>query len=374
MVTSLQGLYGFGDVLHFFHLSQFDGLPFINYWDEHPPLNAFLTKLFYYIVGGKEQNYASVLYLFFMVVDAGSLVFFIRLVRRLVNPPLDQALIWFFTTLLIALPYYWWYFDGFGSFWILVSLDCIFSKRDKLSGVALSMGILTKLFPVLLLAGVWRALSWRRALTITLIALGITLGVYGGLYLLSPKFTLASIASQANKGSWETVWALIDGNYQTGNFLVEVDHLYPERAYELRRNPAVINPYLTLLFFGGLGLWVFVKASIKTNGQLIAFLGLALVILFIWSPGWSPQYLLYLIPLVLITFPSQQGRLVTAILVLINLLEWPVLLSRRLNSGLEFTVPIRTIVFILVGIIWYQQVIRPGKPTSPAETSPVMDD
>lgn len=361
MVSSLQGLYGFGDVLHFFHLSQFSGLPFINYWDEHPPLHAFLTKLFYFAVGGREQNYASTLYLFFMVVDAFSLYFFIRLCKRLVNPALGDALVWFFTALLIALPYYWWYFDGFGAFWILVSLDCIFEKRDKLSGIALALGILTKLFPVLLLAGVWRTLPWRRALLITLIAAGITVGVYGGLYLASPKFTLASIASQANKGSWETVWALLDGNYQTGNFLVEVDHLYPERAYELRRNPAVINPYLTLLFFGGLGLWVFIKAKIKTNRQLISFLGLALIILFVWSPGWSPQYLLYLIPLILLTFPSQQGRLVTAILVLINLLEWPVLLSRRINTGLEFTVPIRTILLILVGVIWYQQVMMTEK-------------
>jgi Glycosyltransferase family 87 len=361
MVSSIQEVYGFGDVLHFFNMAQFHGLPFINYWDEHPPFHAFLSKMLFYIVSGRENAYVNLLYLVFMLVDAGSLALFIRLTRRLTSQPVGEALTWFFMVVLIVSPYYWWYFDGFGAFWLLLSLVSLIEGRDRLCGVALALSTLTKLFPILFLAAIWRALPWRRALVISLITLGLTFSVYGGLFALSPSFTSASVASQVNKGSWETVWALVDGNYQTGNFLVEEDHFYPERAYQLKRNPAVISPWITLVIFAGLGLWTLFKAKIKTETQLVSCLGFSLVLLFLWSPGWSPQYILFLIPLILLSLPVEDSRLITGILVLINLLEWPVLLSRGLNWTLLFTAPIRTLILVLIAGLWYQQVVNPEK-------------
>ena len=358
MVSTLQEIYGFGDVLHFFHMAQFNGLPFIAYWDEHPPLHAFLSKGLFFLAGGRENVYVNLLYLFFMGVDAGSLVLFRRLLRRCAGAPASETLTWFFTILLIALPYYWWYFDGMGVFWLLLSLEAMFSRKDGLSGFALALSTLTKLFPILFLAVVWRTLPWRRAAVISVISLGIPLAVYGGLYAVSPQFTAASVASQFNKGSWESIGALVDGNYQTGNFATEIDHFYPERAYELKRNPPVVNPLITLVLFAGVGLWAWIKGNLKTAAQVVSFLGFALCLLFIWSPGWSPQYVLFLIPLILLSLPERDGLLLAALLVLVNLLEWPVLLSRGYNWTLLATVPIRTLLLGLAVILWGQQVLN----------------
>ena len=358
MASSLQEIYGFGDVLHFFHMAQFTGLPYMAYWDEHPPLHAFLSKAIFYLAGGRENTYVSLLYLLFMGVDAGSLALFRRLVRHCADPQVSEALTWFFTVILIALPYYWWYFDGLGAFLLLLSLDALLSRRDGLSGVALALSILTKLFPVLFLAAVWRAVPWRRAALISAVSIAIPLAVYATLYALSPQFTAASLASQFNKGSWESVGALVDGNFQTGNFAVEVDHFYPDRAYQLRRNPPVVNPLLTLVIFGGIGLWAFIKADLRTPLKVVSFLGFSLCLLFIWSPGWSPQYVLFLIPLILISLPAKDGQMLAALMILANLLEWPVLLSRDYAWTLYATVPIRTILMALAALLWGQQVLR----------------
>ena len=94
---------------------------------------------------------------------------------------------------------------------------------------------------------------------------------------------------------------------------------------------------------------------------MIAFVGLTWCIFLLWSPGWSPQWVLYLIPLILLTLDDRNAVLMTIILVLVNLLEWPVLLSRGYQWGLLLTIPLRTLMLILLAWLWYQQIA--GKRT-----------
>ena len=187
--------------------------------------------------------------------------------------------------------------------------------------------------------------------------------VYGGFYLASPEFTRASIVSQFKKGSWETIWALVDGNYQTGSFGSYAERLVPEAATETNRNPAFIDPLWTLLVFGGIGLWIFFKSKDKGKIQPIIFAGLTLSILFLWSPGWSPQWVLFLIPLILLTLPRNEALLITGTLILVNILEWPVLLSRGYFNDLWVTIVLRTFIFVLLAITWFAKL----KPNSRAD-------
>ena len=48
--------------------------------------------------------------------------------------------------------------------------------------------------------------------------------------------------------------------------------------------------------------------------------------------------------------------LMTIILILVNLLEWPVLLSRGYQWGMWLTIPLRTLVMLLLAWLWYQQI------------------
>jgi hypothetical protein len=362
LTLPLEGLLGYGDFPNFIQLARLPGWPFINYWVEYPPVFPFINTLLYRFASGKEATYYYMLAFVLLLVDLCNLFLFIKIVNRVQGKAENWWRVVSYLVVLIAVPYTWWEFDPFAVLGLLLGLYCLLEGDDILAGSAIAFGVLVKLFPVLLLIIPWRYYSKARALKISAISIAIIVMVYGTLYLASPAYTTASIRSQLNKGSWETVWALIDGNNQTGLFGSFSQRVQPEMANVVTRNPAVINPIWSLFVFGGLGLWAFLRQKTQGEPQMIAFLGMAFCLLFLWLPGWSPQWVLLLLPLLILSLPKKEGLLIAATLILVNLLEWPVLLSRGLFNNLWITVIMRTLVLILAGLIWYQESHKKPAP------------
>jgi hypothetical protein len=330
------------------------GLPLINHWVEFPPLFPYISWLINILAGGKEHVYDYLLALVLTLAQAGCLGLFLRLLKT-VQPDRSRAVRgWVYFGLMLCLPYSWWYFDPLAVLASLLGLALLLEGKDFPAGVALAAGTLTKFFPVLTLPMIWRWLSWRRALWVTSLTLGLTLAVYAGFVILSPDMTIASLRSQGAKGSWETVWALVDGNTNTGNFGPESERYDPETANIARGNPARLPPWLTLIVFTLLGIFFFWKARISTPLSAIAFWGLTWSIFLLWSPGYSPQWVLYLLPLVLLVLQVKEAILFAFILTLINILEWPVMLSRGYNWGLWLTILLRTLLLIMLMIEFWK--------------------
>jgi hypothetical protein len=311
----LEGLRGFGDLVHFYRLAGM-GRPYLDYWVEFPPVFPLLSAALYHLAGGREHVYDYLLVILLSMAQAGSLAFFMRIGRGFLPETKMMERAWVYFALMVALPYGWWYFDPLAVFAMLLGLAWLLEGRPVRTGLALAAGALIKLFPALVLALAWRRLPLRRAVTVTALALGVTALVYGALFLASPQLTAASLRSQASKGSWETAWALLDGNFNTGNFGPESERFDPQAA----------------------------------------FLGLAWTVFLLWSPGWSPQWVLYLLPLVLLALPEREGGLLALALVFINLLEWPVMLSRGLVWGLWLTIPLRTLLFVIMVVEFWKTV------------------
>jgi hypothetical protein len=282
----------------------------------------------------------------------GSIILFCRLARRLFNEDRAVQLGWVYFAILIGLSYGWWYFDPISVFTLLMALNFLLEGKDLKAGLALGVGILTKWFPALVFPFAWKARPPRRAILVIGLAISVTVFIFGALYLLSPDFTLSSIRSQSSKGSWETIWALIDGNLSTGNFGPLSERFDPKAALQLRGNPAKVNPLLTLLGFAGVGVWIFTRVKSKNTRVLISFLGLTWCMFLLWSPGWSPQWILHLIPLILLTLDMRQGVFFSINLILVSLMEWPVLLSRGRFDLLWLPVVIRTFLLIVLGIVF----------------------
>jgi hypothetical protein len=198
----------------------------------------------------------------------------------------------------------------------------------------------------------------KKAIKAVLAAILVIVLAWGVLYSISPSMTIASLKSQGTKGSWESIWALIDGNLGTGNFNQAVDRSDPTTVSLAAGNPAKISPWLTLVAFGGLGLYLFWKAKLDSEKKLIAFIGLTLIIFFLWSPGYSPQWVLYLLPLVMLSLPANRHILSGLLILMINLLEWPVLLSRGLFQFLPGLVILRSVIYILIGFMFYMVVFN----------------
>ena len=353
----LEGIRGYGDYWNFYSLAEL-GWPFFDLWVEFPPVFPFFSALLFRLGGGRQHAYEYLLALTLSLFQAGNIYLFLRLAKKLFATEVIRWRVWIYFVLLVGLFYGWGYFDPVVVFAMLLGLNFLFDEQDFLAGAAFAFGALTKWFPLLGLVLLWRRQSSKRAVQVTALVLGMIIAVYGGLMLLSPEMTVASLRAQVGRGSWETVWALIDGNLSTGNFGSAVDRLDPSTANLSARNPALISPWLTLIPFAVLGGWLYWMAPRKNHISMISFFGLTLSVFFLWSPGWSPQWVLYLLPLILLTLPEREAILMALVWVMVSLLEWPVLLSRGYFQALWLIIPIRTLLLILLVIAFWQVVTQ----------------
>ncbi|HWQ04534.1 MAG TPA: hypothetical protein VN452_04190 [Longilinea sp.] len=356
LTLPLEGLHGYGDFVTFFSVTQIPGWPFLNYWVEFPPVFPFLSEILMRVSGAQLHVYTYLLLFVLLAADAGNLYFFQRLASHLWNEENRHFRIDLYTVILIALPYSWWYFDPLAVLFLLAGITYAVENRPMRAGVMWGLGALVKFFPFLGFATLW---NWRipgRMLRTAAVAIGIFLVGIAVLWLVSPQFTQASLQSQGRKGSWETIWALVDGNLTTGNFGNLVDRLDARLATRAIGNPPRISPWVTLPPFVLLG--VFLLRKSKTSlPQPLAAVGLAFSLFFLWSQGWSVQWVLFLIPIILLGLEKRHASLLSVTFILVNVLEWPLLLSRGLFNLLPVTVLFRTTLFILSGWLFGRQLL-----------------
>ncbi|MCB0212248.1 MAG: DUF2029 domain-containing protein [Anaerolineae bacterium] len=377
-----ESLVAYGDYLHYFNvasLSQSGGcmfatgldnpcFPYIDYWYEFPPIFAYLNVGVFYLAGGQFKNYVIVLAVVLLIVEAGNLTLIYRLARILHGPVRAINLAWIYTALFVPVFFWLGNFDALTTFFILLALYALIQSKSKLLALALGLGTMVKFLPVMLLASVWRMKGVKSMLGYTAATLLISLVIFAPFALINPEQTLASLRAQAGKSSYQTVWAIIDGNNTTGNFGPLIDHFYSARAGQPINNPALIPTWLTLIPFGLLGLFVLTRPKFLDDFKfdVVVFTAFMVTIFFLWSQGWSPQWQTFLIPLLLLTFPEKRAVLFIIVLGFINFLEWPLILSRGMISLLPITIITRTLLLILIAIELYRLL-------APSLVSPVNE-
>jgi len=159
------------------------------------------------------------------------------------------------------------------------------------------------------------------------------------------------------------VWALLDGNYRTGNFGSVESHFDPTSADALYGNPSVIPSWLRL---GGaiiIGLFIFITARRFDDKGFVAFVTITVFIFFLQAQGWSPQWLAQILPLIILCFPTKNGILTALILAGVTFIEYPVLFIRTGDTGGEISgalmtpfialVLLRTIILIALCVALY---------------------
>ncbi|MDX1436194.1 MAG: hypothetical protein R3335_05245, partial [Anaerolineales bacterium] len=221
-------------------------------------------------------------------------------------------------------------------------------------GIAAGVGALVKMFPMLLVVIPWRYADRSSAIKFSAAAAGVFLLPIAALWALSPQMTSASIRAQVAKGPWETVWALLEGNLATGNFGADVIRTDPGSLSQIGAGSAGIPSWLTLIPFLAIGYILFRRVNQISNLSAVAFLGLTWCIFLLWSPGYSPQWVLYLLPLIILALPERTALLMSIVLLSVNLLEWPLLLSRGLFSSLWLVIPLRVGLLILLAVEFWR--------------------
>ncbi len=329
-----------GDYQTYFNIASLSdslGAPFREWWSEFPPAWTFLSVFIYQATNATYASYAFLLGLVMGAFDAGNLVLVRNIATRLHGANTGMALAWIYAVLLAPLAFTFWTFEPLVAFWLLLGLWWLLRGQDMPSAVAAAVGALTKFTPALLLGAVWRFRETRHAARYTAILIGLFVLAYLPLLAQNAAMTLPSLTAQFNKASYQSAWALLDGNYRTGNFGPLDDRADPAKAAVTQGNPAVVPGWLRLIAAGAIGLLVFARTRRFDDRGLVAFVTITLLIFFLQSQGWSPQWLSQIVPLVLLCFPNRNGVLIVVILSAVTFTEYPFLFLRTGDTGGEIT-------------------------------------
>jgi hypothetical protein len=336
-----RGVTAGGDFLYYYQLgslSQQGFLPFRDWWSEFPPLpSIFETLLVQFFGRGGYGSFALVYGVIMMLFDLGNLVLVRRIGAKLHGAGTGMALAWIYALTLAPVVMIWWNFEPMVTFFLLWGLATLVERREVRSAVIAAVGALIKFTPALVLGAVWRFRERRAALRYSLITLGIFAVVYVLLFAQNAAMTAPSLTAQFNKASYQTVWALIDGNYRTGNFGAPEERLDPANAYQIQGNPSVIPGFLRLGAAAAIGVFVFWRTRRFDDRGLVAFVAITLLIFFIQAQGWSPQWLAQIAPLILLCFPTRDGVTAVVLLSLVTFAEYPFLFIRTGDTGGEIT-------------------------------------
>ncbi|MEZ4658514.1 MAG: hypothetical protein R2911_13165 [Caldilineaceae bacterium] len=263
------------------------------------------------------------------------------------------------------------WFEATPLFFMLLGLDLLLSRRRGswlLSAAAAALGFLTKLTPALLvpIAVRWLGarLSWRalrtewfdrqasgnllRPLIYTLLFAAVIVGVGYPLVAANPALAFSSLRIQSIRPPWQTIWALLDGYYEAGSVPLRMDNLVGLAAplWQSRLPWNVIT-----LLFGLLYLWLYTRPYDWSRPRTpVAFAAASVIWLFLYSKGWSPQFLVWILVFIVLLLPTLRGMVVAVLLMGLNFVESSVFLIMLPNEHwmLWGAVLARTVLLILL--------------------------
>jgi len=347
-------------------LSDYGLYPFLHFWLEWPPLVPWLAvgayRLSLTMLPWSDDPrlwFVLILGSVFLLFEIGNFLLLARLSRRLHdNPATTSRVLWIYALLFPPLYAMLGYFDGVALFFILLALEWLLAEKRSLSAVAVGIGIVVKIFPVLVVPVAARRLwqQYRRQ------EAGIEIGLYGvtcGLTVLAllapflwggPQWLLASFRAMAGRSSWETVWAVLEG--YSGFGVVLGNRLNPAET-NFAAHPGLLPGWLIMTAFAALYLWLLTRpADYRQSRPVLALAGLTTITLLLANKGYSPQFLVYLLPFILLLMPNARGAIYALALTGLNVLEQPVyfVLLPSTTWLLAFTVTARLVVLLLIGL------------------------
>lgn len=378
--------------------------PFVDLWSAYPPLISALVlpifeaasrippwvepRLFFVTLFGLEL----------LLFEIGNLILIYRLAQRLPSqnhglPPSTSLTLThpavLYALLFAPLQSMLGFIDCIPLFFLLLGIDLLTNPRRGLwllSPVAIALGFLSKLTPIILvpIALQW-LLSQSQAKKIqksdpslsstpsrtslqsllypllyclltfaAIVAVGYPL-VHGNLEL-----GLSSLRIQSIRPPWQSIWALIDGYYGFGLVPIDMRNLQGLRTYQWR---SAIPWSVVTIGFGLVYGWLYTRRfAWQQLRTVLGFTGVSLIGLLLYSKGWSPQFLVWVVAFVVLLLPTLRGISIVILLTLLNFVEsfvYLILLPEQ-RWLLWATVIGRTLLLLILAVdflceIWPQE-------------------
>lgn len=286
---------------------------------------------------------------------------------------------WIYATLFVPVYTLTGWFESYPLFFFLLSLYLLLQKRPYLSAFFTGVGFMIKLIPFILMPVAVQQLSKRYyqftiynskftipfdlprlalyfaifLITVVVIALPF--------YLMNPALILGPQEITGARQPWETVWALVDGNYDYGVIPLDMRDL----SWTPGTAPPTRVPWLLVTALFGLTYAFFYTRPLNWSAprNTLAFVGFTLCLFMLWSKGYSPQWLGWPLFFIALLLPNLRGIVYAVILSVANIVEanFFFIMFPEEHWLLAATVLIRTFLLVVLVIeflllIWPQAV------------------
>jgi hypothetical protein len=288
---------------------------------------------------------------------------------------------WIYATLFVPVYTLTGWFESYPLFFFLLSLYLLLINRPYLSAFFTGVGFMIKLIPFILMPVAAQQISKRRyqftiynsqfiipfdlprlalyfaifLITVVVIALPF--------YLMNPALILGPQQITGARQPWETIWALVDGNYDYGVIPLDMRDM----SWTPGAAPPTRVPWLLVTALFGLTYAFFYTRPLNWSAprNVIAFVGFTLCLFMLWSKGYSPQWLGWPLFFIALLLPNLRGITYAAILSIANIVEanFFFIMFPEEHWLLAATVLIRTFLLVVLAIeflllIWPQTANR----------------
>jgi hypothetical protein len=303
--------------------------PSIDYWMEYQPLFPWIPVGIYRLSlllpnwGAPGFWFNILLGTFFLLAETANLVLIYFIGRQLYGRQVGVRIAWVYSLLFVPLLIMLGWFDVFGLTFLLLALYLTLLRRPLSSGVVAGLGFLVKLLPVIVVpVAFWREPTWRRRAALVAVTLLTIVLVALPFVLLNPELFALSWTINLERSSWETVWALLEGYTSFG--LAGGANRFDPAAAGAEQHPSTLPWSLITIGFAALYLWLWTRpVDWQDDRRAVAFTGLTMNLVTLYLKGYSPQFLVWLLPFAILLLPGLRGIIYALLLSVVNLVESP---------------------------------------------------
>jgi len=368
--------------------------PYVNLWTTYPPLFPFLMIGLWHISSLLPPWEFSNLWFSllmggtFLLFEAGNLVLVYAIARQWGDRRRGLRTAWFYAVLFTPVYTLTGWFESYPLFFFLLSLYLLLRGRPFWSAITTGIGFMVKLIPLILLPigarlsndkyhvanskGQWTPRRW--CITVRFLNLSFDIChviIYFGtfalvvvaiglpFYLLNSQLVWGPLVISGARGSWETVWALLEGEFGYGIIPLDMRNL----AWDPASSPSESDlPWLWItLVFGIVYLFAYTRPfDWKSPRNVVAFTGFTVILFVLYSKGYSPQWLGWVLVFVALLTPNLRGAFYAIVTGFLNLVEANIFFTIVPDEHwlLMLTVGLRTLIFLLL-VVEFMFLVQP---------------
>lgn len=340
--------------------------PYLDYWVEYPPLfpwTASGLKLLSVPLGGDEAAFQVLFSLMMVAFEAGILWLIHAIAVRVWDEPRGLVTAVAYAALFYPIYIANRHFESIAVFFMLLGVYLVIRERRHTAALAIALGVLTKLFPAAALPALLAGQSWTARARYVGLTVAAVVGALAPLAVIGRDFFIASFQNMLMRPGWETVWALADGYFGFG--WIHRFRQAPHTALEFNYTPDLP----AAAWWGAAGVVAALYAvlalrrSPSTPASVVSTTGLALVGFALYLRGWSPQFMVWLLPFALLAYPGGRGFLIATGLSGLALLEYPLyfVLWSDQPWALWIVVVARTLAILALGAVFARRLWLEGR-------------